>query len=52
LPLQLKAIGSNFAFFVVNQDESSAAFVVFVAYHFRIGVFALLFGTRKVEVTE
>ncbi len=50
IALQLKAIGSNFALFV-NQDESSASLVVFVA-TVLIGVFAMLFGTRKVEVTE
>ncbi|ETI62263.1 PAS domain-containing hybrid sensor histidine kinase/response regulator [Marinomonas profundimaris] len=50
IALQLKAIGSNFALFV-NQDESSASLVVFVA-TILIGIFAMLFGTRKVEVTE
>jgi len=50
IALQLKAIGSNFALFV-NQDESSASLVVFVA-TISIGIFAMLFGTRKVEVTE
>ncbi|TYL47446.1 PAS-domain containing protein [Marinomonas sp. IMCC 4694] len=50
IALQLKAIGSNFALFV-NQDESSASFVVFVS-TILIGMFAMLFGTRKVEVTE
>ncbi|REG81328.1 PAS domain-containing hybrid sensor histidine kinase/response regulator [Marinomonas pollencensis] len=50
IALQLKAIGSNFALFV-NQEESSANLVVFVA-TILIGIFAMLFGTRKVEVTE
>ncbi|MBR7888381.1 hybrid sensor histidine kinase/response regulator [Marinomonas sp. A79] len=50
IALQLKAIGSNFALFV-NQDESSASLVVLIA-TISIGVFAMLFGTRKVEVTE
>lgn len=50
IALQLKAIGSNFALFV-NQDESSTSLVVFIA-TILIGVFAMLFGTRKVEVTE
>lgn len=50
IALQLKAIGFNFALFV-NQDESSASLVVFIA-TVLIGVFAMLFGTRKVEVTE
>lgn len=50
IALQLKAIGSNFALFV-NQDESSTSLVVFVA-TILMGVFAMLFGTRKVEVTE
>jgi len=50
IALQLKAIGSNFALFV-NQEESSANLVVFIA-TILIGVFAMLFGTRKVEVTE
>tara|TARA_R110001606_G_scaffold49068_2_gene124087 strand:- start:1726 stop:5184 length:3459 start_codon:yes stop_codon:yes gene_type:complete len=50
IALQLKAIGSNFALFV-NQDESSTSFVVLVA-TILIGIFAMLFGTRKVEVTE
>ena len=50
IALQLKAIGSNFALFV-NQDESSASLVVFIA-TVLIGIFAMLFGTRKVEVTE
>lgn len=50
IALQLKAIGSNFALFV-NQDESSASLVVLVA-TILIGVFAMLFGTRKVEITE
>jgi len=50
IALQLKAIGSNFALFV-NQDESSTSLVVLIA-TILIGVFAMLFGTRKVEVTE
>ncbi|WCN14363.1 response regulator [Marinomonas mediterranea] len=50
IALQLKAIGSNFALFV-NQDDSSATLVVFIA-TLMVGVFAMLFGTRKVEVTE
>ena len=50
IALQLKAIGFNFALFV-NKDESSASLVVFIA-TVLIGVFAMLFGTRKVEVTE
>ncbi|TPE54498.1 response regulator [Maribrevibacterium harenarium] len=50
IALQLKAIGSTFALFV-NQNESSASAVVMIA-TFMIGVFAMLFGTRKVEVTE
>ena len=50
IALQLKAIGSNFALFV-NQDESSTGIVVLIA-TILIGVFAMLFGTRKVEVTE
>lgn len=50
IALQLKAIGSNFALFV-NQDESSASFVVLVS-TILVGIFAMLFGTRKVEVTE
>jgi Na+/proline symporter/signal transduction histidine kinase/ActR/RegA family two-component response regulator len=50
ISLQLKAIGSNFALFV-NQDESSANLVVLIA-TILMGIFAMLFGTRKVEVTE
>ena len=50
IALQLKAIGSNFSLFV-NQDESSASLIVFIS-TILIGVFAMLFGTRKVEVTE
>lgn len=50
IALQLKAIGSNFALFV-NQDESSTSVVVLAA-TILIGIFAMLFGTRKVEVTE
>ncbi|MCV2403347.1 PAS-domain containing protein [Marinomonas sp. C2222] len=50
IALQLKAIGSSFALFV-NQDESSIHFAVLIA-AVLIGVFAMLFGTRKVEVTE
>jgi Na+/proline symporter/signal transduction histidine kinase/ActR/RegA family two-component response regulator len=50
IALQLKAIGSNFSLFV-NQDESSAGLIVFIA-TILIGIFAMLFGTRKVEVTE
>ncbi|RDL43977.1 hybrid sensor histidine kinase/response regulator [Marinomonas piezotolerans] len=50
IALQLKAIGSNLALFV-NQDESSTSLVV-LASTILIGVFAMLFGTRKVEVTE
>ncbi|WP_418138671.1 hypothetical protein AB8616_00535 [Marinomonas sp. RS-M-Aa-14] len=50
IALQLKAIGSNFALFV-NQDESSTSVVVLIA-TILMGIFAMLFGTRKVEVTE
>ena len=50
IALQLKAIGANLALFV-NQDESSASLVVFIS-TVLIGIFAILFGTRKVEVTE
>ncbi|SBS33569.1 Sensor histidine kinase RcsC [Marinomonas spartinae] len=50
IALQLKALGSNFALFV-NQDEPSANLVVLIA-TILIGGFAMLFGTRKVEVTE
>ncbi|TDO98678.1 hybrid sensor histidine kinase/response regulator [Marinomonas balearica] len=50
IALQLKAIGSNFALFV-RQDDSSSTLVVFIA-TLMVGVFAMLFGTRKVEVRE
>ncbi|MBJ7539686.1 PAS domain-containing hybrid sensor histidine kinase/response regulator [Marinomonas transparens] len=50
IALQLKAIGSNFALFV-HQDESATSLVVLSA-TVLIGIFAMLFGTRKVEVTE
>ncbi|MGO3346220.1 MAG: hybrid sensor histidine kinase/response regulator [Marinomonas sp.] len=50
IALQLKAIAANFALFV-NQGEFSASVVVFIA-TLLIGIFAMLFGTRKVEVTE
>ncbi|AEF55449.1 PAS domain-containing hybrid sensor histidine kinase/response regulator [Marinomonas posidonica] len=50
IALQLKAIGSNFALFV-HQEESSSTLIVLIA-SILMGVFAMLFGTRKVEVTE
>lgn len=50
IALQLKAIGSNFALFT-HQDESSTNLVVLIA-TILMGIFAMLFGTRKVEVTE
>ncbi|MCB5160763.1 PAS domain-containing hybrid sensor histidine kinase/response regulator [Marinomonas algarum] len=50
IALQLKAIGSNFALFV-HHSESSNNLVVLIA-TILIGIFAMLFGTRKVEVTE
>ena len=50
IALQLKAIGSNFALFV-NQGEASTNLIVLIA-TLLMGIFAMLFGTRKVEVTE
>ncbi|MEL0638741.1 PAS domain-containing hybrid sensor histidine kinase/response regulator [Marinomonas sp. TI.3.20] len=50
IALQLKAIGSNFALFA-DQEAFSVSLVVFIA-TLLIGIFAMLFGTRKVEVTE
>ena len=50
IALQLKAIAFNFSLFV-KQEESSASLVVLCA-TILVGVFAMLFGTRKVEVTE
>ncbi|WP_191600540.1 PAS domain-containing hybrid sensor histidine kinase/response regulator [Marinomonas algicola] len=50
ISLQLKAIGSNFTLFV-NQGDTSSNIIVLVA-TILVGVFAILFGTRKVEVTD
>ncbi|MCZ2720671.1 PAS-domain containing protein [Marinomonas sp. 15G1-11] len=50
ISLQLKAIGSNFSLFV-NQHDTSPNIIVLVA-TVLVGVFAILFGTRKVEVTD
>ncbi|WP_460755291.1 PAS domain-containing hybrid sensor histidine kinase/response regulator [Marinomonas epiphytica] len=50
IALQLKALAFNFSLFV-DQGESSATFVVFIATAM-VGIFAMLFGTRKVEVTD
>ena len=50
ISLQLKAIGSNFSLFV-NQDGVSSSAIVLIA-TISVGIFAVLFGTRKIEVTE
>lgn len=50
ISLQLKAIGSNFSLFVNQEGVSSSAIVLIATVS--VGIFAVLFGTRKIEVTE
>ena len=50
ISLQLKAIGSNFSLFVNQEGVSSSAIVLIAT--ISVGIFAVLFGTRKIEITE
>lgn len=50
IALQLKAISANFMLFV-DQTDASPSLIVLLA-TISVGIFAILFGTRKVEVTE
>ncbi|WP_036178631.1 PAS domain-containing hybrid sensor histidine kinase/response regulator [Marinomonas sp. MED121] len=50
ISLQLKAIGSNFSLFVNQEGVSSSAIVLIAT--ISVGIFAVIFGTRKIEVTE
>lgn len=50
IALQLKAIGANFMLFTKNTEASTSIIVLLAT--LAVGVFAILFGTRKVEVTE
>jgi len=50
IALQLKAIGSNFMFFAKDMDTPSSIIVLLAT--LAVGFFAIIFGTRKVEVTE
>ncbi|TBR37670.1 hybrid sensor histidine kinase/response regulator [Marinomonas agarivorans] len=50
IALQLKAIGANFMFFTANTDTSATIITLLAT--LAVGIFAILFGTRKVEVTE
>ena len=50
ISLQLKAIGSNFSLFVNQEGVSSSAIVLIAT--ISVGIFAVIFGTRKIEVTD